>query len=168
MEIPPQSSPKRKEPAGEEKLKQLDDLRTLLKEERQSWKEELKHEFQRWSARVSTSLEKFEGELSQVAGKIQTVQGSVEELQRDRQQEATRMSNLEKRIGAVENRSTTLGSYAEGEMVAQLRLDIDFGEAFVPGIRRGYVIVPYTVRQEGQCQERLRGAMARVRQANIQ
>ena len=34
MEIQPQSSPKRKEPAGEEKLVQLDDLRTLLKEER--------------------------------------------------------------------------------------------------------------------------------------
>ena len=71
MDIPPQSSPKRKEPAGEEKLVQLDDLRTLLKEERQSWKEELKHEFQGWSSKVSTTLEKFEGELSQVATKIQ-------------------------------------------------------------------------------------------------
>ena len=137
------------------------------------------------------------GELSQVTGKIQTVQNSVEELQRDRQAEATRMSDLEKRVGAVENRSTALGSHAEGEgerrralimggwsedntaastlesakaMVAQLRLDIDFGEAFVTGIRRGYVMVPYTARQgetEGHCRERLRGAMARVRQANI-
>ena len=104
MEVQPQSSPKRKEPAGEEKPVQLDDLRTLLKEVRQSWKEELKHEFQGWSARVRTSLEKFEGELSQVAGKIQTVQSSVEELQRDRQAEATRMNELEKRMGAVENR----------------------------------------------------------------
>ena len=55
-------------------------------------------------------------------------------------------------------------------MVAQLRLDIDLSEAFVPGIRRGYVIVPYSTRTgetESQCQERLRGAMARVRQANI-
>ena len=55
-------------------------------------------------------------------------------------------------------------------MVAQLRLDIDVGEAFVPGIRRGYVIVPYSARTgetESQCQERLRGAMSRERQANI-
>ena len=55
-------------------------------------------------------------------------------------------------------------------MVAQLRLDIDFGEAFVPGIRRGYAIVPYTARSgetESHFQERLRGAMARVRQANV-
>ena len=29
-----------------------------------------------WSARVNTSLEKFEGELNQVAGKIETVQTS--------------------------------------------------------------------------------------------
>ena len=99
-------------------------------------------------------------------------------------------------MGAVENRSTTLGSHSEGEgerrralimggwsentaantlesaktMVAQLRLDIDFREAFVPKIRRGYVIVPYSAcngETEGQCQERLRGAMSRVRQANI-
>ena len=54
----------------EEKLVQLHDLQTLLKEERQTWKKELKHEFQGWSARVNTSLEKFEGELTQVAGKI--------------------------------------------------------------------------------------------------
>ena len=55
-------------------------------------------------------------------------------------------------------------------MVAQLRLDIDFEEAFVPGIRRGYDIVPYTARSgeaESCLQERLRGAMARVRQANV-
>ena len=115
MEVPPQSSPKRKEPAGEEKLIQLDDLRTLLKEERQSWNEELKHEFQGWSLRVNSSLEKFEDELSQVAGKIQTVQSSVEAIQRDRQAESSRVYELEKRMGAMETRSTTRGSHAEGE-----------------------------------------------------
>ena len=164
---------KRKEPTGEETLVQLDDLRTLLKEERQSWKEELKHEFQGWSSRVNSSLEKFEGELSQVAGKIQTVQSSVEAIPRQRQAESSRVHELEKPVGAMETRSTTLGSHPEGEgerrralimggwaednvasntlesakaMVAQLRLDIDFGEAFVPGNRRGYAIVPYTSR----------------------
>ena len=197
MDAPPHSSPKRKEPSGEEKLVQLDDLRTLLKEERQSWKEELKHEFQGWSSKVSTTLEKFEGELSQVAGKLEYVHNSVQALQRDSQAEACRVSELEKRMGAVETRSTILRSHAEGDgerrralimggwsednvaastlesakaMVAQLRLDIDLSEAFVPGIRRGYVIVPYSTRTgetESQCQERLRGAMARVRQANI-
>ena len=41
-------------------------------------------------------------------------------------------------------------------MVAQLRLGIDFGEAFVPGIRWGYAIVPYATRVGGN-----RGAMPR-------
>ena len=75
------------------------------------WKEELKHEFQGWSARVNTSLEKFEGELTQVAGKIRTVQSWVEELCRDRQTEESRMSDLEKRMGTIENRSATLVSH---------------------------------------------------------
>ena len=108
MEVPPQSSPKRREPAGEEKRFQLDDLRTLLKEERQSWKEELKHEFQGWSSRVNSSLKKFEGELLQVAGKIQTIQSSVEAIQQDRQAESSRVYELEKRLGAMETRSTKL------------------------------------------------------------
>ena len=64
------------------------------------------------------------------------------------------MSDLEKRMGAIENRSTALHAEGEGErrwseeniaactleaaksMVAQLRLDIDFAEAFVPGPSR--------------------------------
>ena len=71
MEVQLQSSPKSKEPAVEERLVQLEDLRTLEKEERQSWKEELKYQFQGWSARVNISLENFEGELTQVAGRIQ-------------------------------------------------------------------------------------------------
>ena len=53
-------SPKRMENAREEKLLQLDDLRTILREGRQSWKDELKNEFQGWSARANTSLEKFD------------------------------------------------------------------------------------------------------------
>ena len=114
----------------------------------------------------------------------------MEALQRDSQAEASRVIELEKHMGAMETRSTTLGSHAAGEnerrralimggwlednvaantlestkaMVAQLRLDIDLSEAFVPGIRRGYVIIPYSARTgetESQCQERLRGAMA--------
>ena len=110
---------------------------------------------------MNTSLEKFEGELTQVAGKIETVQSSKEELQQRRHAEAGRVNELEKRMGAIKNRSTTLGSHAEGEgerrralimggwseenlaattsevaksMVAQLRLDIELGEALVPGI----------------------------------
>ena len=71
-------------------------------------------------------------------------------------------------IGEVEGESTTLE--APKHMVAQLRLDIDLGEALVPGIRRGYAIIPYSTRSgeaESHLQERLRGAMSRLRQANF-
>ena len=168
MELQLQSSPKRKEPAMEEKLLQLDDLRNILRE-------------------------KFEGELTQVAGKIETVPSSVEELRQKRQQK-TRMSDLEKRMGAIESRSTTLGSHAEGEgergepsswmggwseenmaastleaaksMVAQLRLDIDFGEVFVPGIR-GVRDCPLCGQTGRDGVALARPAISRARQANV-
>ena len=115
MEIQPQSSPKRKEPAMEKNLLQPDDLRTILREERQSWKDELKNEFQGWSAAANTSLEKFEGELNQVAGKIKKGQSSVEEMRQQRTVEEGRVNDLDKRMGAIESRSTTLWSHAEND-----------------------------------------------------
>ena len=39
----------------------------------------------------------------------------MEELRRDRQSEETRMNDLEKRMGAIENKSTTLQSHVEGD-----------------------------------------------------
>ena len=44
------------------------------------------------------------------------------------------------------------------------------GELFVPGVVRGYAILPYQARadeSEAQLQERLRGAITRVREANV-
>ena len=81
MEVQLQSSPKRKEPAREEKLLKL--------EKSQTWKDELEDEFHWWSARVHTLLEKFEGELNQVGGKSR----------RTRTAEEARMADLEKRVG---------------------------------------------------------------------
>ena len=137
---------------------------------------------------MNTSLEKFEGELNQVAGKIETVQSTVEELKHKHTHthtaEEARMTELEKRM---ENRSATLGSHAEGDgerrralimggwaedkvaaetreaaksMVAQLGLDID-GGIFVPGIISGYVIISYAAKtgeSESHLQDRLRAA----------
>ena len=51
-------------------------------------------------------------------------------------------------------------------MIHQLRLDIDDSTMFVPGVRRG--ICPRTGESEAQLQERLRGAMSQVREANVQ
>ena len=56
-------------------------------------------------------------------------------------------------------------------MVKDLRIDIDTVQAFVPGVRRGYAIMPQGPREgedQQQMRERLSAALRRVRQANIQ
>ena len=53
---------------------------------------------------------------------------------------------------------------------AQLRLDMDMEQAFVPGIRRGYVIVPLQHKpdeDEEQHRRRVQGALQKVRNANL-
>ena len=62
-----QGSPKRKESSAEERVVQLEDLRTLLKEERHSCKEELKAEMKNLSSSMTQTLEHFQGELGAVS-----------------------------------------------------------------------------------------------------
>ena len=59
---------------------------------------------------------------------------------------------------------------AARSVVQQLRLDLDMAELFVPGVRRGYATLPFQARSgesEAQLQERLRGAITRVREAKV-
>ncbi|CAE7528629.1 unnamed protein product [Symbiodinium sp. CCMP2592] len=56
------------------------------------------------------------------------------------------------------------------DMMKQLRVDLDMEAAFCPGIRRGYVIIPYKARPNetgGELRDRLQQALRRVRTANI-
>ena len=58
-----------------------------------------------------------------------------------------------------------------GQMVKDLRIDIDTEQAFVLGVRRGYAILPYAPRDgedQQQMRDRLSAALRRVRQANVQ
>ena len=53
---------------------------------------------------------------------------------------------------------------------SQLRLDIDMGGAFVPGIRRGYAIIPIRPKDdesEEQHRQRIQNALQKVRNANL-
>ena len=53
---------------------------------------------------------------------------------------------------------------------SQLRLDIDMGAAFVPGIRRGYAIIPIRPKDdesEEQHRQRIQNALQKVRNANL-
>ena len=142
-----QGSPKRKECSAEERVVQLEDVRTLLKEERQCFKEELKSETKNLSTSMTQTLERFQGELGTVSSKVEGVQQTMEV-------NMARVGEIEKRLGAAENRGTTLGSEIDGErrralilgddenaaastldaarrVVQQLRLDLDMGELFV-------------------------------------
>ena len=50
-----------------------------------------------------------------------------------------------------------------------LQLDVDMEQAFVPGVRRGYLVIPYAARRaesEGNMHARLTAAIQKVRQAN--
>ena len=57
------------------------------------------------------------------------------------------------------------------DVIRQLRVNLDMEEAFVPGIRRGYVIVPFRPRM-GETPEatrmRVHEGIAKVRDANVQ
>ncbi|CAE7205709.1 unnamed protein product [Symbiodinium sp. CCMP2592] len=56
------------------------------------------------------------------------------------------------------------------DMMNQLRVDLDMEAAFCPGVRRGYVIIPYKARPNetgGELRDRLQQALRRVRTANI-
>ncbi|CAE7232440.1 unnamed protein product [Symbiodinium sp. CCMP2592] len=57
------------------------------------------------------------------------------------------------------------------QMIADLRVDLDMTEAFCPGVRRGFVIIPYKQRgdeTEQGLRDRLRGATQRVQDTNIE
>ena len=68
------SSPKRKECSGEERVIQLEDLRSLLEEERQTFRKELKTEMRTWTSTVSQTLEKFQGDFGSVTNSVEYLQ----------------------------------------------------------------------------------------------
>ena len=102
------ASPKRIERSEEERVVQLEDLRTLPKEERQCLKAEFKSEIKTLSASMAQTMERFQGELG-------TVSSKVEGIEQNMQVNMARVGEIEKPLGAVENSSTTLGSEVDGE-----------------------------------------------------
>ena len=55
------------------------------------------------------------------------------------------------------------------ELVRRLRLDVDVDDMFVPGVRRGFAILPYGVRDGESAvlmRQRIQGAMAKIKDSN--
>ena len=56
------------------------------------------------------------------------------------------------------------------QTAAQLHLEVDLGEAFVPGIRRGYTIIPIKAKEgedDAERRRRIQQAIQKVRNANV-
>ena len=92
---------------GHRSRRKLEEVRTLLKEERQTFKEKLKTEIKSLCTSMTQTLERFQGELGAVTIKVEGLQIAMDA---NRAQDIARMGELEKRMGAVESRSTTFGS----------------------------------------------------------
>ena len=62
----------------------------------------MKSEIKNLSTSMTQTLERFQGELGTVSSKVEGIQQTMEVM--------ARVGEIEKRLGAVENRSTTRGS----------------------------------------------------------
>ena len=71
--------------------------------------------------------------------------------------------------GWADDQDATVTLQLAKDAVTSLQLDIDMEDAFVPGVRRGYLVMPYTARRaetESNMHNRLATAIQKVRQAN--
>ena len=71
--------------------------------------------------------------------------------------------------GWADDQEATATLQLAKDAVTALQLDVDMEEAFVPGVRRGYLVIPYAARStetEGNMHSRLSAAIQKVRQAN--
>jgi hypothetical protein len=131
------------------------------------------------------------------ATQFQDLQQGMQSAERGIQELKASHSNVETRLQALEARGSDSGTAISGaspgkkpalvlggwdpdtaaeEMlelakcfVRELRLDIDVEEMFVPGVRRGFVILPYGTREGEsamQMRQRIQAALSKVRAAN--
>ena len=106
----------------------------------------------------------LEGKLEQLNTGTLAARGESSSSEEDRRQPALIIGGWDENTPAAE---TLRHAHS---IAAQLRLDIDMEGAFVPGIRRGYAIIPLKFKQdetEGEQRQRIQNALQKVRNANI-
>eukprot|EP00439_Symbiodinium_sp_Y106_P068540 s3879_g11.t1 len=165
------ASPQKKRGPPEEENLSLEAIREVVRGEicgsNAALKAELSHRMDRVEHGVTNQLEKILEKLAAIAGQQQRV---VETIQGEQYAMNTRLQMLEQKVGGDDSPAEeTLNQVRQ--MVKDLRIDIDTVQAFVPGVRRGYAIMPQGPREgedQQQMRERLSAALRRVRQANIQ
>ena len=152
---------------------------------------EINQRMDRVETGVTAQLEKTLERLTAINNQQQEQQRTVEAMQGEQYSMNARLQALESKEHVLQTTGTSStadtdfgGRKPDGgwgddtpaeetlnnvkQMVKDLRLDIPTDQAFVPGVRRGYAILPYGAK-EGEDQQQLRERLSTaLRQANIQ
>ena len=194
----PTASPKKRGAPQEEERISLDAIREVVRGEigvsTATLRSEIGARMDRVETGVTAQLERTLEKLQTIATQQQDQQLTVEAIQRDQTRMNARLQTLEAKVQTLQQSGTgstvdtefggrkpalIMGGWGDDtpaeetlrgvqQMIKDLRVDVD--QAFVPGVRRGYAILPYGPRDTETAQElreRLSGALHRVRQANI-
>ncbi|CAE7637897.1 unnamed protein product [Symbiodinium sp. CCMP2592] len=182
MQADPQSPQPKKRGAPEEEKLSLEAIREVVRSEvggsTAALRAEIGQRMDRVETGVTAQLEKTLEGLATINNQQLEQQRVVEAIQGEQYSVNARLQALESKVQVLQTTGGTSTTADTEEtlnkvkqMVKDLRLDICTDNAFVPGVRRGYAIIPYA-NKEGedsqQLRERLTGALKRVRQANVQ
>ncbi|CAE7939467.1 unnamed protein product [Symbiodinium sp. KB8] len=195
----PAASPK-KRGAPEQEPISLDAIREVVRGEigvsTATLRTEIGARMDRVETGVTAQLERTLERLQAITAQQQDQQQTVEAIQGDQQRISSRLQTLEAKVQGLQQSAAgstadtdfggrkpalIMGGWGDDtpaeetlrgvqQMLKDLRVDVDADQAFVPGVRRGYAILPYGPRENETAQdlrERLSGALRRVRQANI-
>ena len=192
-------SPKKRGAPQEEALS-LDAIREVVRGEigvsTATLRTEIGARMDRVETGVTAQLERTLERLQAITNQQRDQQQTVEAIQGDQVKMSTRLQTLEAKVQTLQQSAAgstadtdlggrkpalIMGGWGDDtpaeetlrgvqQMIKDLRVDVDTDMAFVPGVRRGYAILPYNPREGESPQdlrERLSGALRRVRQANI-
>ena len=195
----PTASPKKRGAPEEERIS-LDAIREVVRGEigvsTATLRTEIGARMDRVETGVTAQLERTLERLQAITAQQQDQQQTVEAIQGDQQRMSARLQTLEAKVQNLQQSAAgstadtdfggrkpalIMGGWGDDtpaeetlrgvqQMIKDLRVDVDVDQAFVPGVRRGYAILPYGPRDNETAQdlrERLSGALRRVRQANI-
>ena len=195
---PPQA---KKRGAPEDEKLSLEAIREVVRSEvggsTAALRAEISQRMDRVETGVTAQLEKTLERLAAINNQQQEQQRTVEATQGEQYSMNARLQALESKVHVLQTTGTSstadtdfggrkpaliMGGWGDDtpaeetlnnvkQMVKDLRLDIPTDQAFVPGVRRGYAILPYGAKEgedQQQLRERLSAALKRVRQANIQ
>ncbi|CAE7200817.1 unnamed protein product [Symbiodinium sp. CCMP2592] len=173
MQSDPQSPQPKKRGAPDEEKLSLEAIREVVRSEvggsTAALRAEIGQRMDRVETGVTAQLEKTLERLAALETKVQVLQTTGTASTTDTDAGSRKPALI---MGGWSDDSPADETLAKmKQIVKDLRLDICTEQAFVPGVRRGYAIIPYSAKEgedPQQLRDRLTGALRRVRQANVQ